>query len=163
MIKQLIPDEYCLKCLGCCRFAEQYSAWSPNLLDEDIEELVKNNLSPSVVSAHNKIRLVLFQKENNFTCSLLGQKDNRCKIYSYRPFECQLYPFLINRKGKKVFLAVDLNCPYAKENLQAPLFKRYTRYLSQLLSRPRRLSSLKNNPQVIQEYPEALNLGQLKV
>ena len=163
MIKQLIPDEYCLKCLGCCRFAEQYSAWSPNLLDEDMKELSKNGLSPWVISSHKKIRLVLFQKENNFTCSLLGQKDNRCKIYSYRPFECQLYPFLLNKKGKKVYLAVDLNCAYAKENLETPPFKKYIRYLTQLLSRPRRLSSLKNNPQVIQEYPDALNLEQLKV
>lgn len=168
MIKQFIPDEYCLKCRGCCRFAEEDSVWSPCLLDEDMKELSENNLAPSIISSHKKVRLVLFHgigkyKENNFACSLLGQEDNRCKIYSFRPFECQLYPFLLNKKGKKVFLAADLNCPYARENLETPLLKKYTRYLNKLLSRPRRLSSLKNNPQIIQEYPEALNLGQLKI
>ncbi len=163
MIKQLIPEEYCLKCRGCCRFAELNSVWSPNLLDEDLKEFRKNGFSASVVSCGKKIRLVLFQKENNFACSLLGQEDNRCKVYSFRPFECQLYPFLLNKKGKRVFLAVDLNCPYAKENLQSLSFKKYARYLSQLLNRPLRLKRLKESPQVIQRYSEVLNLAELKI
>lgn len=162
MIKQFIPQNYCLSCQGCCRFAQVDSVWSPCLLDEDLKELAKNNLSPSIISSRKKIRLIPFHKQDNFICPLLGL-DSKCKIYSFRPFECQLYPFLLNRKGRKVFLAIDLNCPYAKGNLKAPAFKKYTRYLAGLLGRPRRLSALKNNPQVIQEYPEVLNLVELKI
>jgi Fe-S-cluster containining protein len=163
MIKQFIAQEFCLRCQGCCRFSQEDSVWSPCLSDEDLKEFSRNNLSPSVVSYHKKIRLIPFQKQNNFLCSLLGQEDNRCKIYSFRPFECQLYPFLINRKGKKVFLAIDLKCPYAEENLESEIFKKYTRYLVERLNRPRRLSILRNNPQIIQEYPGVLNLVELKI
>jgi hypothetical protein len=60
-------------------------------------------------------------------------------------------------------LAIDLKCPYAEENLESEIFKKYTRYLVERLNRPRRLSILRNNPQIIQEYPGVLNLVELKI
>ncbi|MFA4842742.1 MAG: YkgJ family cysteine cluster protein, partial [Candidatus Omnitrophota bacterium] len=101
MIKQIIPQEVCLKCQGCCRFSEKDSVWSPSLLDEEAESL-----------GQKKILLIASAAGNVFFCSFFEPEKNACKIYSRRPFECQLYPFLLKRKDKKTFLAVDPKCPF---------------------------------------------------
>ena len=163
MIKQIVPEEVCLKCRGCCRFSQQDSAWLPGLLDEEIEELLKKSFPPSLISQEKKIRSEPHPEENNFICSFFQAQDNKCKIYVFRPFECQLYPFLINQKGIKVFLAVDLKCPFVQENLESPKFKRYIQDLTDLLNSPGRRKILRDNPQVIQAYAGTLNLAELKL
>jgi Fe-S-cluster containining protein len=171
MIKQVIPRDYCLGCQGCCRFGQQDSVWLPCLLNEEIEGLLKKNFPSSLISGEKKIRSQPHPEENNFTpplragagfiCSFFVPQDNKCKIYAFRPFECQLYPFLINRKDDKIFLAVDLRCPFAQENLKNPKYKKYIQYLTDLFNGSSVIQILKNNPQIIQTYPEVLNLKKL--
>jgi len=172
MIKQAIPKDYCLSCVGCCRFSEQDSVWLPCLLNEEIQELLKKNFPPSLISQEKKVCNIPYHPEqDNFTpplharagfiCSFFRPKDNKCKIYAFRPFECRLYPFLINRKGDKVFLALVLRCPFVKENLESQKFKEYIRYLTTFFNSPARIKILKNNPQIIQKYEDVLNLAEL--
>ena len=163
MIKQAIPKDYCLSCVGCCRFSEQDSVWLPCLLNEETQELLKKNFPPSLISQEKKIRSLPNPKHNNFVCSFSQPKDNKCAIYAFRPFECQLYPFLINRKADKVFLALDLRCPFVKENLESQKFKEYIRYLTAFFNSPRTIEILKNNPQIIQIYEDVLNLTELNL
>lgn len=146
MIKQFISSSVCLKCHGCCRFSSAQSVWLPRPLKEE-----------------KKIKLIFNPKQGNFTCNFLKLAENKCKIYKQRPFECQLYPFLINRAGKKIFLAVDLNCPFSVEKLKSKKFKAYVKYLTCLLNQPRWQKTLKANPQIIQAYPKGLNLSVLKI
>lgn len=101
--------------------------------------------------------------QSNFFCSFFNLQDNKCKIYALRPFECQLYPFLINRKGKKVFLALDLHCPFVEKKLKTQEFKEYVLYLTDFLNDSPQAEILKNNPQIIQDYSEALDLEELKI
>lgn len=150
MIKQLIPQGYCLRCNGCCRFKQADSIWLPSLLKEE----------PQVETICRKVSGL---GENNFICSFFSLETNQCKIYSRRPFECQLYPFLIHRKAKDVFLAVHLQCPYIDEILKNQKFKKYTRYLTDLLDSPTYRDILRNNPQIIKEYPGVLNLAKLEL
>lgn len=174
MIKQFVPSEFCLeKCRCCCRFSQQDSVWSPCLLDEEIEALSKLNIPPSVISQSKKIRLVPFPKEKIeelpahvgplFICPFLDMKNSKCNIYESRPLECRLYPFLINKREKRIFLSVDLGCPFIEENLQTKGFKEYTDYLFSLLNEPVYLNLLRNNPQIIQVYDDALDLLELKL
>jgi len=163
MIKQLLPSRVCLKCQGCCRFLHRETLWSPFLLKEDIQELLAHKIPPSLISSTNKIRLFPDIDNDNFVCAFLNTQDNRCKVYPFRPFECQLYPFLINRKLNKVFLACDLRCPFAKENLNTEGFKKHTRYLVGLLNSPTQIKLLRNNPGVFQSYDEVYNLAELKL
>ncbi len=163
MIRQLIPEKFCLKCLGCCRFAQAESIWSPNLLEEDIREFLKNRIPPLLISDNQKIRLTYDQKQNNFVCSLLDLTDNQCKVYAFRPFECQLYPFLLNRRKNQVFLAVDLRCPFAKEKQKSRIFKEYVQYLTVFLNNPGLLKALKNNPRTIQSYDQVIDLIALNI
>jgi len=163
MIHQLIPKGSCLKCLGCCRFAQTDSIWSPNLLNEDIQELLKNRIPPFFILENKKIRLTYNQKQDNFVCSLLDSADNKCKVYAFRPFECQLYPFLLNRRQNQVFLAVDLRCPFAKEKQKSKIFKEHIQYLTGFLNSPDLIKALKNNPQIIQIYDQVLDLAAINI
>jgi len=162
MIKQFIPSDFCLKCLGCCRFKEFNSVWLPCLLDEEIQVLLEKKIPPASISIERKIQPIP-DGEGGFICPFLNLKDNKCKIYDFRPFECQLYPFLINLRGKKIILTVDLNCPYIKENINTPQFKEYLDYLSNYLNSPKQIKLLKENPQILQAYEEVAELIELKI
>jgi len=58
---------------------------------------------------------------------------------------------------------VDLKCPFIAQDLKSARFKKYAEYLAGLLNKPRLLNILKNNPQVIQEYSDAADLGEIKL
>ncbi|MGE5197550.1 MAG: YkgJ family cysteine cluster protein [Deltaproteobacteria bacterium] len=163
MIRQFIPEEFCLKCQGCCRFHDTESIWSPNLLDTDIVGLLENKILPFFILGSKKLRLSWNQEQDSFTCSLLDISNNNCRAYSFRPFECQLYPFLINRRGNRVFLAVDLKCPFAEGNRESRHFKEYTRYLTDFFDSPELKKVLKENPQIIQEYAQVVDLFPLNI
>jgi Fe-S-cluster containining protein len=92
----------------------------------------------------------------------LDLAGNKCRIYDFRPFECQLYPFLITQRGKKIILTVDLNCPYVKENVHTHEFKAYTEYLGAFLNSPAQISLLQDNPQLLQAYKDVLDVLELK-
>ena len=164
MIKQFVPQEFCLKCQGCCRFKEVISVWSPCLLDEEIQELLdKEGIPAASISIDRRIQPIANPNGADFICPFLGSLDNKCKIYDIRPFECQLYPFLINLRKDKVLLTVDLNCPYVCEKINSPEAKDYITYLSGYLNSPEQLEMLKDNPQIIQAYEEVREVAELKL
>lgn len=163
MIKQFVPQEACLKCQGCCRFAQIDSVWSPCLLDEEIQDLLDKDIPPALISADRKIRPIAHPQGKGFICAFFEAQGNKCKIYAYRPFECQLYPFLINLRGGKILLTVDLNCPYIKDKLESKEFKEYAEYLASFLNSPPQIRILKDNPHLIQAYEAVLDLVELDI
>ena len=164
MIKQFVPQEFCLKCQGCCRFKEVNSVWSPCLLDEEIQELLdKPGIPAASISIDRRIQPIANHHGIDFICPFLETLDNKCKIYSTRPFECQLYPFLINLRKGKVLLTVDLNCPYVYEKINSQEVKDYIVYLTGYLNSPQQLKMLKDNPQLIQAYEEVREVAELNL
>jgi Fe-S-cluster containining protein len=164
MIKQFVPQEFCLKCRGCCRFKEADSVWSPCLLDEEIQGLLdKPGIPVASISIGRRIQPIPNPEGEDFICPFLGIADNRCKIYATRPFECQLYPFLINLRKGKVLLTVDLNCPYVYEQINRPAAKEYIAYLTDYLNSKPLKSLLKDNPQIIQAYEEVREVAELSL
>lgn len=162
MIKQLIPEGFCLKCRGCCRFKEYNSVWLPCLLDEEIQDLLDRKIPPASISMDKKIPPIPHPKSEGFICAFLDIKENKCKIYDFRPLECQLYPFLINLRGKRVILSVDLNCPYIRENLNSKESKEYIDYLVTFVNSPKQIKLLKGNPQILKAYEEVAKIVELK-
>ena len=162
MIKQFVPSEVCLKCLGCCRFRDQLSVWSPCLLDEEVVDFADNKNIPAVsVSLDKRLLLIPSPRGEGFICPFLNIADNICKAYDVRPFECQLYPFLLNLRGKKIILTVDLNCPYVKEKMKTPEFKGYVEYLTAFLNSPAQLEILKDNSHILASYEEVSEIIEL--
>lgn len=161
MIKQFIPHGYCLGCRGCCRFAEPDTVWAPALLDEDERRLAAGGKAAACGPRH-RIRLVYDRQEDAYLCAFLNRCDNACSVYPIRPFECQLYPFLINRRGKKVFLSIDPKCPCAGQQLSDTPLGAYARRLAASLSTPAFRRLIKRNPQLIQSYADAVDIAELK-
>ncbi|MFH1199091.1 MAG: YkgJ family cysteine cluster protein [Candidatus Omnitrophota bacterium] len=163
VIKQIIPSKFCLECKGCCRFRDLNSAWSPALLNIEIEKLMEDGISSLVITQEKHLRVEPFEGENNFVCALLNTADNKCKIYQTRPLECQIYPFVINLRKSKVFLAVDLRCPFAQSNKDSEEFKEYSEYLAGFFNQSAQLDLLRTNPQIIQQYIDVLNLAEINI
>lgn len=161
MIKQFVPSDVCLRCLGCCRFEEQDSAWVPCLLEEEMQFLLDKDIPPACISLQRKLLAEPHAQGSGYLCPFLDAESNRCKVYGFRPFECQLYPFLLVMRNKRALLTVDLNCPYAKEKLNSQEFKEYTAYLESFLNSPAQLRILKDNPQLLAAYEEVLELLEL--
>ncbi|MBU1998509.1 MAG: YkgJ family cysteine cluster protein [Candidatus Omnitrophota bacterium] len=162
--KQLIESEYCLRCKGCCRFSQPDSVWLPCLLDEEVLGLIdKADLPVVLISADKKIQPVPSPEGEGYICPLLDPGTNKCRIYNQRPFECRLYPFLINLRKKKVLLTLDLNCPYVRENLASPGLKEYTDYIIDFLNDPDQIKTLRDNPWLLQAYEDVALLVELKV
>jgi Fe-S-cluster containining protein len=78
----------CAGCNICC----QNPHLAPVLLPSEKERLKK--YSRKVETPH-KTMFVLSKKKNG-NCVFLDDKIKRCVIYSNRPLECVLYPFLLD-------------------------------------------------------------------
>ena len=102
-IEPFVPQEVCLACRGCCRYAASDSSWSPLFLFSEIQELTEKNILPSCLFAHRNqasgrpARIDLLAGEANFLCPCLDPGKNVCRIYPHRPLECRFYPFLLTK------------------------------------------------------------------
>ncbi|PIY84861.1 MAG: hypothetical protein COY77_00390 [Candidatus Omnitrophica bacterium CG_4_10_14_0_8_um_filter_43_18] len=102
MLKQFVPNEICLKCDACCRFAQQNSRYAPVLLSDSFSD--------------STCRLSLKPHKDIFICQNFSPESNSCNIYAHRPLDCQLYPFMVtyNKEYENIVLVLDAKCPYAK-------------------------------------------------
>lgn len=161
MIKQFVTEEACLKCQGCCRFIQEDSSWVPSLFNEEIKHFLNQGAAAALITPHKKLKIVPFPKQKVCLCSLFNYEENKCKVYASRPFECQLYPFLLCAKGKDVYLAADSNCPFIQEKNKTREFKQYAQYLVSLLQNPPYAELLRNNPHIMQSYTEVCEIQAL--
>jgi len=133
-------------------------------LDEEIQGLLdRTDLPAASISIDRRIQPVANPNGAEFICPFLNSLDNKCAIYAGRPFECQLYPFLINLRNGKVLLTVDLNCPYVYEKINSREARDYISYLSSYLNSPGQIELLKDNPQIIQAYEEVREVAELNL
>jgi uncharacterized protein len=158
-IDPFVPSEVCLACDVCCRFDARDSVWSPLFLFKEILFLNEKNLVPSCLfsHAHQKAgrgaRIQLVKHKEGWACPCFSSPDQKCRIYSARPLDCRLYPFLLLREGEKVFLAIDEKCPYARKHKDAPATRRATAALAAQCKSHEFIRMLKENPEIIQAYP----------
>ena len=133
-------------------------------MDEEIQGLLdKKDIPAASISIDRRIQPIANPNGADFICPFLSSLDNKCRIYDMRPFECQLYPFLINLRKDRVLLTVDLNCPYVCEKINSQEAKDYISYLSGYLNSPKQLKMLEDNPQIIQAYEEVREVAELRL
>lgn len=145
-----MPQEACLKCKGCCRFSEMDSHWQPYLLDEEVSAISKDCFLKESLLPSKKIKTL--STGGQHICFFFDNENNRCKIYENRPFECRLYPFLINKIKETIYLSVDLKCPFIKGKLLEKEFRGYLNYLINFLSLPAVSFTIKQNPHIFADY-----------
>ena len=137
-LKQFVPSEVCLKCDGCCRYKEADSIWRPA---GDIKTI---------------------QTRGMYFCEFLNGKDNTCGIYTKRPFECSLYPFILSQESDAVKVYAHLSCPYVQDYLPHADFDAYAAYLKEFFRREDVREFLSHNKAMFHDYspyaPELLYL-----
>ena len=83
-------------------------------------------------------------------------ETNKCGVYTGRPFECRLYPFLLTRSDKngRVTLSVHLSCPYVQQSRYSAEFEKHVGILKAYLSGEERARFLRDNPALVGDYSE---------
>src|ERR1700733_13888509 len=162
-LKQFVPSEICLKCNGCCRYKEADSAWRPKLGASDQADLAALITAGDVLDAQAYIKTIQVCGEH--FCKFLNQRDNTCGIYTKRPFECSLYPFIISQAPDAVKVYVHLSCPYVQDHLSRAAYDDYVVYLKGFFRRDDIRDFLFANKAMFHDYsvyaPELLHLFDL--
>ena len=162
-LKQFVPSEICLKCNGCCRYKEADSAWRPKLGLSDQESLAALITAGDVLDDQAYIKTI--QACGQHLCRFLSTGDNTCGIYTKRPFECSLYPFILSKTADTVKVYVHLSCPYVQDHLPRAAFDAYVAYLKEFFRRADIRELLSHNKNMFHDYtefaPELLHLFDL--
>ena len=146
-LKQFVPSKVCLSCDGCCRYKEEENPWRPKVEVSLSDILLKDTDKDGYIKTVSCV-------DGLHRCTFLNLKDNTCRIYKNRPFECQLYPFVLTRWEGRPSLCVHLSCPFVQEQHQKESFKEYIRYLKEYFSGKAVLEFLKENPSLVGDYSE---------
>ena len=144
-LKQFVPSEVCMACDGCCRFKEEKSQWRPKLASFE-----KSQFPASAIDQNSFLKTSPCQ--NGYQCQFLDGKTNSCRVYDNRPFECQLYPFILTKKDNRPALDVHHNCPYVQQNRDKTYFQEHADYLKQFFRRQDMKDFIAQNPSLINDY-----------
>jgi uncharacterized protein len=153
-LEQFVPSEICLQCDGCCRFKDKDSAWRPKISGEEVARarelgLAEKIFNQGVVDKDNYIRTAPGCGEH--FCSFFNSQDHTCAIYQARPFECELYPFVISRDAQGAGVYMHLNCPHVEAN-PGEATAAYVRYLKDYFAREDIRDFLTRNRGLIHDY-----------
>ncbi len=148
--KQFVTSSICLKCDGCCRFKEPDSRWRPYISEVEKKSVGQKIFGPSVVFPDGKIGTT--PCASGFLCHFFNNKDNTCGIYHARPFDCQLYPFLLGKEQDTPVVYVHLNCPYVQEHFGTPVYQEYVEYLKEFFLKKNVRDFLAANPTLLTDY-----------
>ncbi len=162
-LKQFVPSEVCLKCDGCCRYKEADSPWRPKLGMRDQESLADQITGDVVLDAQGYVKTI--QTCGKHFCKFLNGADNTCGIYTKRPFECSLYPFIISKTPDAAKVYVHLSCPHVQDHLLRADFDAYVAYLKEFFHRADIRGFLSRNKAMFHDYsfyaPELMYLFDL--
>ncbi|MBI3605158.1 MAG: YkgJ family cysteine cluster protein [Nitrospirae bacterium] len=160
---QLVPSELCLKCDICCRFPEADTPLAPYFTPAEVKNAVVAGLPPEFFNGERsgRIRLIPFPDEiespghqGGCLCPAFDPLTHKCSIYEVRPFDCQIYPFVLMKKNESVAVGIDTKCPYIQEASNSPAIRKYGEGLIQILESPRIQSMLKKNQELIGPFQE---------
>ena len=150
-LKQFVPSEVCLKCNGCCRYKEADSAWRPKLGAGDQASLADLITAGDVLDTQAYIKTI--QNCGEHFCKFLNGGDNTCGIYTKRPFECSLYPFILSKTPDAVKVYVHLSCPYVQDHLsRTRIMMHHVAYLKEFFRRADIREFLSRNKAMFHDY-----------
>ncbi len=153
--KQFVPSLVCLSCDGCCRFKETESIWQPKMSAEEINQAERNGLARQILTKAVSVKggpLQTTKCGDGHCCTFFNHDDNTCRIYEHRPFECQLYPFLLTKRDSQIYLAVHLLCPFVQEHYDTPVYAQYVQYLKEFFQQTQTQLFLQRNLVLAGDY-----------
>ena len=91
-------------------------------------------------------------QDKHHQCTYFNKVDSTCGIYSKRPFECSLYPFIVSGTPGGVKVYMHLACPYIQEKEVSLELQAYASYLKEYFQQPSTRNFLKNNSRLLHDY-----------
>ncbi len=137
-LQQFVPSSVCLKCEGCCRFQAADSLWRPKW---DKKEFIDDHNYVSTIADCGK-----------HLCRFFNKQDSTCRTYRERPFDCELYPFLLSQGHTGIDVHVHLACPYIQDHEADAALHQYVQYLRLFFARPDIRDFLKRHRSLVQDY-----------
>ncbi len=151
-LQPFVPQEWCLTCRRCCRFADPQDAQTPAFSADEVGRAIASGASvewfqPSPQPPSRTVRLTPHPC-GGAQCPALEPGRHHCRIYPARPLDCQLYPFVVTRDaaGQRLLLAADTKCPYIQQLGPGRAVRDYGAYLLRLLEAPAGQRVLADNP-----------------
>jgi uncharacterized protein len=137
-LKQFVPSSVCLKCEGCCRFQSETSIWRPSW---DKKEFIDDNSYVTTIKDCGQ-----------HLCRFFNKGEGSCRTYHERPFECELYPFLLSKSDQGIKVYVHLACPYIQDTQGQPEVEQYVGYLRDFFNQTGTKDFLSRNTKLLRDY-----------
>ncbi len=149
-LKQFVPSEVCLQCDGCCRFKSADSPWRPKLGQGERAGLAATITAGDWLDDDSHIKTLRQCGED--MCRFFNASDHTCQVYSARPFECALYPFVLSRSAAGIDVHAHLSCPYVQDTEALAAFEEYIGYLKNYFQSAAVQDFLKRNAGLVHDY-----------
>lgn len=154
-MKKITKSECCFECKTCCKYSKELKEYGPILTLEEMNKVIKKLNNKNDFKKHNgsknvfRIKLKKSNTEKNtYTCPLLVEETQECKIYDIQPLHCELWPFTITRdkhNSINIFCYEKSNCPCLEE-LKEGEFENYKKYIIEMLNSEKYKKLLKEYP-----------------
>jgi len=102
----------CIQCGNCCSREEGWVEMTANEMENATKYLKMDQISFQHHFVEKTEGEKHFIKNSETGACIFLQKDNRCKIYEFRPQHCRTFPFWReNMKSENRWNIVALSCP----------------------------------------------------
>ena len=112
----LLASGECLACDVCCRFPLATSMLAPFFSNGEIgcavaAGMARTDFPPGRYGPGHAVELAEY--DSIYRCPAFAPGSNECRVYSKRPLDCRLYPFMLmyDAPSRKVLLGIDSHCP----------------------------------------------------
>lgn len=146
LLKQFVPSDVCLGCDGCCQFQQQGTDWRAKVGVEERDAL------DAATQIDHAGYLKTCAHGDQHRCVFFNPKTHHCAVYDRRPFDCQLYPFVLSRVPEGIGVYMHLSCPYVQTMLNTDALKNYVNYLKGFFDEYETQIFLLKNPEVVHDY-----------
>lgn len=166
-VPQMVPESWCLECKICCRFPDAQEVQTPTWSPVEEQWAHEKAVDPTWFQksrGSTSFRPQLRSCAGGFRCPAFQAESNRCTIYSVRPLDCRLYPFVLTCDANTggVTLAMDMKCPYLRVHENDPEVAAYAQRLLHYLENPLGNAYYEQNPEIAgSSWPEFVAISEL--
>ena len=173
---QIVPSEVCLKCEVCCRFPELESSFRPYFAESEIQRAIALGIDAQAFPNRKGSQIIPVPNPlgDGYLCPAFDPHTFHCRIYSVRPLDCQIYPFVVmwDQEEQYVLLGWDTKCPFMltqtpwdsrdhnipnqhSQTLDIPeSLHRFSRVMAERVEEQDMVKSFSENPQLVMGFQE---------
>lgn len=108
MLKNILSPESCKKCRVCCGFVED-DKWEIPLIFSDIKEQIEQLLGIKLEKRGGEYVMPMeFDGDKLVYCP--AASPNGCVLGQYKPFDCLVWPFRVNKLGEFLVITISPVC-----------------------------------------------------